>query len=44
MKTLDEYLKENFKTKGLKTLIKRYTDYQNGKSKTATLKEILQLS
>lgn len=42
MKTLDEYLKENFKTKGLKTLIKRYTDYQNGKSKTATLKEILQ--
>lgn len=42
MKALEEYLKENYRTKGLKTLIKRYTDYQNNKSKTATLKEILQ--
>lgn len=42
MQTLENYLQENYKTKGLKTLIKRYTDYQNGKAKTATLKEILQ--
>ena len=41
MKTLENYLQENYKTKGLKTLIKRFTDYQNGKAKTATLKEIL---
>ena len=41
MKTLEGYLQENYKTKGLKTLIKRFTDYQNGKAKTATLKEIL---
>ncbi len=42
MKTLDDYLKENYKTKNLKALIKRFTDYQNGKEKTAALKEILQ--
>lgn len=41
MKTLEEYLQENYKTKNIKTLIKRFTDYQNGKEKTATLKEIL---
>lgn len=39
---LEDYLKENYKTKNLKTLIKRFTDYQNGKEKTATLKEILE--
>ena len=39
---LEQYLLENYRTKGLKTLIKRFTDYQNGKEKTATLKEILQ--
>ncbi|MEC5395405.1 tyrosine-type recombinase/integrase [Bergeyella sp. RCAD1439] len=39
---LEQYLQENYKTKGLKTLIKRFTDYQNGKEKTATPKEILQ--
>lgn len=42
MKTLEEYLKENYKTKGLKTLIKRFIDYQNGREKTAKLTEILQ--
>lgn len=41
MKTLEQYIKENYKTKNLKALIKRFTDYQNGKEKTATLKEIL---
>lgn len=41
MKTLEEFIKENYRTKNLKTLIKRFTDYQNGKEKTATLKEIL---
>lgn len=41
MKTLEEYLQENYKTKNLKALIKRFTDYQNGKEKTAKLKEIL---
>lgn len=39
---LEEYLKENYRTKGLKTLIKRFTDYQNGKEKTAKLKDILE--
>lgn len=38
---LEEYLEQNYKTKNLKTLIKRFTDYQNGKEKIATLKEIL---
>ncbi len=42
MKTLEEYLQENYRTKGLKTLIKRFTDYQNGKEKTAKLKDILE--
>lgn len=31
MQTLENYLQENYKTKNLKTLIKRFTDYQNGK-------------
>ncbi len=39
---LEDYLKENYKTKNLKTLIKRFTDYQNGKEKTAKLKDILE--
>lgn len=42
MKTIDEYLKENYKTKNLKGLIKRFTDYQNGREKTAQLKDILE--
>lgn len=42
MKTLEEYLQENYKTKNLKALIKRFTDYQNGKQKTAKLKDILE--
>lgn len=42
MKTLEQYLQENYKTKGLKTLIKRFTDYQNGQEKTVKLPEILQ--
>ena len=29
MKTLKEYLQENYKTKNIKTLIKRFTNYQN---------------
>jgi site-specific recombinase XerD len=41
MKTLEEYLQENYKTKNLKALIKRFTDYQNGREKTAKLKDIL---
>lgn len=42
MMKLEEYLQKNYRTKGLKTLIKRFTDYQNGKEKTAKLPEILQ--
>lgn len=42
MKTLEQYLQENYKTKNLKTLIKRFTDYQNSKAKTAKLKDILE--
>lgn len=42
MMKLEEYLQKNYKTKNLKTLIKRFTDYQNGKEKTAQLKEILE--
>lgn len=41
MMKLEDYLQENYKTKNLKTLIKRFTDYQNGKEKTAKLKDIL---
>lgn len=39
---LEQYLEENYKTKGLKSIIKRYTDYQNGKAETAQLQEVLQ--
>ena len=42
MKTLEEYLQENYKTKNIKTLIKRFTEYQNGKEKIAQLKDILE--
>ncbi|WP_430613546.1 tyrosine-type recombinase/integrase [Flavobacterium sp. JP2137] len=40
--TLKQYLEKNYKTKGLKTIIKRYTDYQNDKAETAELQEVLQ--
>lgn len=39
---LEQYLEENYKTKGLQSIIKRYTDYQNGKAETAQLQEVLQ--
>lgn len=39
---LENYLEENYKTKGLKAIVKRYTDYQNGKAETADLQEVLQ--
>ncbi len=41
MIALDDYIKENYKTTGLKSTIKRYLNYQNGKEKTAKLKDIL---
>ena len=41
MIALENYLKENYKTTGLKSTIKRYINYQNGKEKTAKLKDIL---
>ena len=41
MIALETYLKENYKTTGLKSTIKRYINYQNGKEKTAKLKDIL---
>jgi site-specific recombinase XerD len=40
--TLEQYIKENYRTTGLKSIIKRYLNYQNGKEKTAKLKDILQ--
>jgi len=40
--TLTQYLEENYKTKGLTSIIKRYTNYQNGKAETAQLQEVLQ--
>lgn len=39
---LEQYLEENYRTKGLKSIIKRYTDYQNNKAETAQLQEVLQ--
>jgi len=39
---LEEYLQENYRDKGLKARIKRFTNYQNGKEKNATLKDILE--
>ena len=41
MIALDDYIKENYRTTGLKSTIKRYINYQNGKEKTAKLKDIL---
>ncbi|WP_413514165.1 tyrosine-type recombinase/integrase [Myroides odoratus] len=40
--TLAQYLEVNYKTKGLRNLIKRYTDYQNGQAEVATLQDVLQ--
>ncbi|HFG0566870.1 TPA: phage integrase N-terminal SAM-like domain-containing protein, partial [Flavobacterium psychrophilum] len=42
MIALEQYIKENYRTTGLKSTIKRYINYQNGKEKTAKLKDILQ--
>jgi site-specific recombinase XerD len=42
MIALEDYIKENYRTTGLKSIIKRYLNYQNGKEKTAKLKDILQ--
>ncbi len=39
---LEDYIKENYNTTGLLSMIKRYVNYQNGKEKTANLDEILQ--
>ena len=42
MITLENYINQNYKTKGLVSIIKRFKTYLNGKEKTAKLKEILQ--
>jgi integrase/recombinase XerD len=39
--TLKEYLTLNYRDKGILSAIKRYVNYQNGKEKTASLKDIL---
>ena len=42
MIALENYINQNYKTKGLLSIIKRFKAYVNGKEKTAKLKDILQ--
>lgn len=42
MITLENYINQNYRTKGLLSIIKRFKTYLNGKEKTAKLKDILQ--